>query len=593
MKDETDISIILELKQNKPKHYIAMLKRHHTHIWNNIEQFNKNIQCDYEMSSPQMVFNYINNIQNIPLCPVTNTQLKFFNAKFEYRKFNGRGMFTQEFTKNRAKNHKYKPLIRPDYLSLDVKLHTFNEIIEEYTNKGLFSVDANQASQQLTWRFPELKKAIHQYYGIDKKWRLCHKWIRSKIENIDNKIYGYDGSIKEYTDLNEFKRKNRQKRIENAILLSKNETIKKLYDFINSQTHFHSIYQTLVAYQPEVVKSVLHYTQHLDLKKFTEKVYILLYGEPKLYDSKNIHNVFKCFTKGYEKRAYYGSYTSNGEQELSDYIQTLGFTTKKTKINHKEIDIYIPELQIGFEYNGIFWHSNAIVDKNYHINKTKLANDNNIKLYHIFEDNWKLHNTTIKNIIKQKCNLPSNNIIDINTCDITINVDHEKVCEFLNKNDIITPEFHHTNICALLNNEIVYCITFLYTDPPRICKINNCCGLINYDFNNIQTLITKFTEQYNYIDQIYNLVDICLYDRGEQFYENLGFKFVSTREPVPYFANPSNSTQRYDIQLYDKLLSDENDIVDAKTMNIEEYMKFKGYLTIYDCGRFVYKWDRP
>ena len=53
-----------------------------------------------------------------------------------------------------------------------------------------------------------------------------------------------------------------------------------------------------------------------------------------------------------------------------------------------EIDITIPKLNIGFEYNGILWHSfvfkrNRI--KNKHKKKTELALSKGIKLYHIWE----------------------------------------------------------------------------------------------------------------------------------------------------------------------------------------------------------------
>jgi hypothetical protein len=35
-----------------------------------------------------------------------------------------------------------------------------------------------------------------------------------------------------------------------------------------------------------------------------------------------------------------------------------------------EIDIYLPELKLGFEFNGLYWHSNKFKEKNYHLNKT-------------------------------------------------------------------------------------------------------------------------------------------------------------------------------------------------------------------------------
>jgi hypothetical protein len=65
--------------------------------------------------------------------------------------------------------------------------------------------------------------------------------------------------------------------------------------------------------------------------------------------------------------------------------------------NGKEIDIFIPSLNAGVEYNGNYWHSTAIKeDKNYHLLKTIYAAKNQIKqengtelgaaVYHVLTD---------------------------------------------------------------------------------------------------------------------------------------------------------------------------------------------------------------
>ena len=62
-----------------------------------------------------------------------------------------------------------------------------------------------------------------------------------------------------------------------------------------------------------------------------------------------------------------------------------------------EIDIYIPELKLAFEFNGTYWHSTRFKDKYYHQQKTKLCYENGIQLVHIYEDNWRNN----KGIVKQ------------------------------------------------------------------------------------------------------------------------------------------------------------------------------------------------
>jgi len=48
----------------------------------------------------------------------------------------------------------------------------------------------------------------------------------------------------------------------------------------------------------------------------------------------------------------------------------------------------LPELNIGFEFNGVFWHSDKFKDDKYHYKKNKLSLENGVKLYTIWEDDW-------------------------------------------------------------------------------------------------------------------------------------------------------------------------------------------------------------
>ena len=51
-------------------------------------------------------------------------------------------------------------------------------------------------------------------------------------------------------------------------------------------------------------------------------------------------------------------------------------------------DVFLPELKVGIEYNGIFWHSVENKGKNYHLNKYKFFKDLGIKVIQIFGNEW-------------------------------------------------------------------------------------------------------------------------------------------------------------------------------------------------------------
>lgn len=107
--------------------------------------------------------------------------------------------------------------------------------------------------------------------------------------------------------------------------------------------------------------------------------------------------------KGYrlhrEARPRKATYThphgvSNEETALAKAIQ-LGFPrlpiyrSNREILGGREIDIWIPSYSLGIEFNGNRFHSSAMdKDRNYHLNKTILAERRGVSLLHIFSDMW-------------------------------------------------------------------------------------------------------------------------------------------------------------------------------------------------------------
>lgn len=98
---------------------------------------------------------------------------------------------------------------------------------------------------------------------------------------------------------------------------------------------------------------------------------------------------------------------SSYEIALFEYIQQIFsqdieiITNSRQIIKPYELDIYIPELRKAVEFNGDYWHSDTIIRrtkgisaKDYHQQKMKLCNDNNIDLVFVWESDW-LNNSEI------------------------------------------------------------------------------------------------------------------------------------------------------------------------------------------------------
>ncbi|NQU53209.1 MAG: hypothetical protein HQ522_11800 [Bacteroidetes bacterium] len=94
------------------------------------------------------------------------------------------------------------------------------------------------------------------------------------------------------------------------------------------------------------------------------------------------------------------------QTKIFDYINALVPAKENDKsVISNELDIYIPQKKIAFEYNGllphsfgdskVFYYNNHVIDKQYHLRKTEECLKENVQLYHIFEDEF-------IDIIKQK-----------------------------------------------------------------------------------------------------------------------------------------------------------------------------------------------
>lgn len=91
--------------------------------------------------------------------------------------------------------------------------------------------------------------------------------------------------------------------------------------------------------------------------------------------------------------------SSRGEEELTRFIEGLGYGVKRgdrSVLRGREIDVLIPALSLGFEYNGEYWHSDAVVRRNtgmgadeYHSMKLSMAAKAGVKLHFIWEREWR------------------------------------------------------------------------------------------------------------------------------------------------------------------------------------------------------------
>jgi hypothetical protein len=124
------------------------------------------------------------------------------------------------------------------------------------------------------------------------------------------------------------------------------------------------------------------------------------------------------------------------EKELFHFISSVyrGEIIQTWRIEKQEIDIYIPELNIGFEFNGLWWHCDKYKNSKFHLNKTNYFKEREIRIIHIWEDDWDNKKEIIKSQISNILKKSKKNIFARKCFVREVNLKESK--EFLNKNHI-------------------------------------------------------------------------------------------------------------------------------------------------------------
>ena len=129
----------------------------------------------------------------------------------------------------------------------------------------------------------------------------------------------------------------------------------------------------------------------------------------------------------------------NTQLEIKNYILSLNKNIKieKTReiLDGKEIDLYLPEYNLGIEFNGSMFHVtvNSVydnVDKLYHFNKFKLAKEKGVHLINIFDVDWESNKEKIKMFLKSL--LTKNKMVYARKC-VLVHVDYEIYKDFCDK----------------------------------------------------------------------------------------------------------------------------------------------------------------
>lgn len=294
-----------------------------------------------------------------------------------------------------------------------------------------------------------------------------------------------------------------------------------------------------------------------------------------------------------------GHIISKGETEVLDYIkEILGdeieiLSNDRKVLDGKELDIYIPSKNIAIEFDGLFWHSDAIrQDKTHLLNKTLQCEKNGIQLIHIFEDEWKFKNDICKSRLRNLLGFIKKRIF-ARKC-IVNKLTYSETKEFMNNNHIQGTVVSKYNYGLFYNNELISVMTFgkLRTNlgtkhKEGVFEMLRFANKIDYVVvGGASKLLSHFINELD-PDEIISYAD-RRWSIGN-LYEKLGFQFIKNTDINYFYSIDGNKrVNRFSLR---------KDILVSKygcpsEMTEKKFCESKGWFRIYDCGCKLYSLKR-
>lgn len=277
---------------------------------------------------------------------------------------------------------------------------------------------------------------------------------------------------------------------------------------------------------------------------------------------------------------------SRFQQQIADYIKSMGIEISindRTQIYPLEIDIWIPELQVGIECNGLYWHSEFSTgrDKKYHYNKFLKAKEHGITLISVYEDEWTDKQQKVKHRLQNILQKTGSKIYARN-CTAT-EITAAQAERFIDQYHIQGHVSAKHCIALLYKDQIVAVMSFA---KPRFNRDLHDYEIIR--FCSSTSVVGGASKLFNYFKNNYSPRSVISYSDNRwgngSVYQRLGFKNEACT--VGYFYTDYRA--RYNRMQFQKhkLVEDGAN----KDKSEIEIMRERGFDRIWDCGQTLWIW---
>lgn len=269
---------------------------------------------------------------------------------------------------------------------------------------------------------------------------------------------------------------------------------------------------------------------------------------------------------------------SSIEKLVCDILDELNiaYTTNTKKIIPPfEIDIFAEEYNIAIEINGIYYHSQKFINKNYHENKRILCEKKNIRLIQLFEDDIYLKFNIIRKFL---VNVFNKNLSSIyaRKCSIITDISLNEKRKFMEENHIQGYGKSNYSIGLEYNNKLMALMLFNGNILTRYATSSNVVGgfsklLINSNLN-----------------EVYTFCDLTMFTG--KLYEKNGF--IREYYIPPDYKYVYKNVRHHKFNFRKIRFKNDDKLIYQEGLTEFELAKLNNIQRIYDAGKIKYKWTR-
>lgn len=402
-----------------------------------------------------------------------------------------------------------------------------------------------------------MSRVLAEKYGEDIKSTLQLTHVKERIKQTNLEKYG----VEHLSQSEEFREKRKEQNIEKygVPYHSQSHLSPENVEIFNDDEKFAEIYQKYSTIKE--ISGVLGYTE----SPIRQRASLL----------------------GLERKLYPG--ISEEEHLLGEFLSKYTTVIRNTRsvIPPMEIDIFLPEHNIGIEYNGVYWHSLKFLDKNYHLNKTNQALVKGIRLIHIFSDDMYTNPDIVHSRLLSM--IGKSTRISARECEIR-EIDYHTYSDF----------FETTHIQGNIKADICYglflqdeLISAMSLGKPRFAKKFQ-WELLRFS-SKLNTIVqggaSRLFKKFLSVHDPESVISYANRSWGEGgVYQHMGFALSGYTPPNYSYLISGIRRGRYQYQkhLLKEKLKDYN-----SELTEEQNMLNNGYYRIYDSGNTVWKYTKP